>query len=234
MRRLTAVFSTYMLLCGLNMNSMAAVSNLNTNGAPVPLAEIHESAAGGSRSIYTELGFAWGALDPTGVMVEHRLDWPCLGLSDIGKAVTHSNETSPEFTYYASMLTSATDDYLILLDLYCPGLQEHGGHGEAESVWLDKLVQTPTVDFYGYEITEIALTLNALTFDSPGSNPNKDGIWTDHSYDVTYTIYGIPEPATLLLLGLATPALRRKDLSRKRPCGRIDTNSGRLLLNQPA
>lgn len=219
MRRLTAVFSAYVVLCSLNTSSKGAFYKFNTHGALVRLGEIHESSTGGSASIYTELGFAWGVLDSTKVMIEHRLDWPCFGPSDVGKTVTHSNETSPEFAYYASMLTSGTDDDLILLDLYCPGLGESSGHGGAESDRLDKFVQTPTADFYGYEITEIALTLNALTFDSPGSNPNRDGVWTDHSYDVTYTIYGIPEPASLLLFGLGALALRSKKISTLRDLG---------------
>jgi hypothetical protein len=49
-----------------------------------------------------------------------------------------------------------------------------------------------------------------MTLDTPGSNPNHDGIWTDYSYDTTFTIEETPEPATLSLLALGGLAMLRR------------------------
>ena len=71
-------------------------------------------------------------------------------------------------------------------------------------------------DLIGYSISRIELHLDELTVDSPGDDPNGDGIWTDYSDEVTITFHGermgdvIPEPATLSLLGFGALALVRR------------------------
>ena len=60
-------------------------------------------------------------------------------------------------------------------------------------------------DFQGYTIDAFGLKINDISFDSPGTDPNENGLWTDYSFDVTFNIYGspasVPEPATMLLFG---------------------------------
>ena len=69
------------------------------------------------------------------------------------------------------------------------------------------------IDLGGYDIEAIAMRVDSLWFDSPGRNPNGDGIWTDCGYDLTFTF--IPEPATLSLLAIGMVLLRHE--RRRRP-----------------
>lgn len=173
----------------------------------MPLGEINDSGGGGSTEIATSLRFSWET--PEGYEGERvSMYWEVVTPFDVGKTFRQSSATSESFGFFASMLSSGTDD-AFLIGNYLPS---GGGSGVAnyESAFLSKFVPTQSVDFYGYEITEVGLTVDSLTIDSPGQNPNGDGLWTDYSYDVTFTIYGIPEPATGLLLGLGGLALLRK------------------------
>lgn len=169
---------------------------------PIPLGEINHDSSGGARVITSGVEFSW-----TDERETISLDWGVVTPLDVGETFTQTAVTSPDFNFFASLLTSGTDDQLFIW-LHHPV----GGAGTLapESYWLNKFIQTETVDFYGWQVTEISLTVNSLTIDTPGRNPNGDGIWTDYFYDVTFTIHGIPEPATLLLLAFGMVVLRRK------------------------
>jgi hypothetical protein len=172
---------------------------------PIPLGEINHGTRRGARVIASAVEFSWTTEDES-----KSLDWGVVATSDVGETFTQSPVTSPHFDLFASLLTSGTDDFLIIWVHFPDIVGGSGGTGSLESQWLNKFIQTETADFYGWQVTEISLTINSLTIDTPGSNPNGDGIWTDYVYDVTFTIYGIPEPATLLLLAFGMLVVRRK------------------------
>src|SRR6267142_3555401 len=57
-------------------------------------------------------------------------------------------------------------------------------------------------DLIGFQVQRIDLTLNSLVFNSPGSNPNGDGNWTDFNINGTLSFIGIvPEPSAAAILG---------------------------------
>lgn len=177
---------------------------------PIPLGEINHDSREGARVIASGLVFSW-----TDEWRTKSLDWEVVTPSDVGETFTQSPVTSPYFDFFASLLTSGTDDFLIIWRHFPEITGGGAGTGTLESNWLNKFIQTETVDFYGWQVTEINLTVNSLTIDTPGSNPIGDGIWTDYVYDVTFSIYGIPEPATLLLLAFGMVVVRRKQVLKR-------------------
>ena len=45
-------------------------------------------------------------------------------------------------------------------------------------------------DFQGCTIHSIVITPTTLTLNTPGSDPNEDGIWTDFDFDIELKVYG--------------------------------------------
>ena len=73
----------------------------------------------------------------------------------------------------------------------------------------------------GTVIDRFSLLINDLTLDTPGSDLNGDGNWTDLRFSVTLYIEGhvIPEPSTLLLMLAGASAVLLRNLTRKSRSG---------------
>jgi hypothetical protein len=143
---------------------------------------------------------------------------------DVGKTFVASADTHEIFNSFVSMLTNGIDDTLLLNDCTLKSIYDRPGEG-LESTFISGIGDG--VDFDGYTVDSIALTINDLfsyNISTPieGTFPGIHSfnyvpplaISTYHlSYDITYTINGtenIPEPATVLLIGLGAVAFRRK------------------------
>ena len=122
---------------------------------------------------------------------------------DVGKTFIASADTHTTFDIFTVFLTNGINDSLDFTD---------GGFSR-ESAFISGIQDG--VDFEGYTIDSIALTVNEffLDYDPDFGIIIKDGL-TNYAYDITYTINGemiaIPEPATVFLLGLGCLALRRR------------------------
>jgi hypothetical protein len=95
------------------------------------------------------------------------------------------------------------------------GLRRSGwfGGGRTEADWAS--FNGALAEFTGYQITSIELFINSFSHESPGTNPNGDGNWTDYRVDRRVRIFGeVPEPtssaATALII--AATALSRRRL----------------------
>lgn len=164
---------------------------------------------------YNKTSGAMGVSDTLKIQFYHKqgatpdynpLEW-YIQISDIGSTFHITSADSASFDDCVTMLTNGIDEEVYMSSTIVVG----GGsftHGAESEKFIKIGFDAP--DFAGYEIQSIALKLNAMTIVSPGSNPNGDGNWTDFTIDADLEIYGVPEPATLVMLGMGSLALFRK------------------------
>lgn len=124
----------------------------------------------------------------------------------------------PDFGVYGELLTDGIDWWLYDQAQYAGGI-----FGSTTAFHLESLRLEFTdpdhegVDLAGYTIESVTRTITVL-LDSPGSDPNGDGIWTDIDISTVFEIYGtIPEPSSLVVLAIGAGGL----LLRHRARGRI-------------
>lgn len=149
---------------------------------------------------YTDPGVAGlvFSLGPDPIGGSNFISWGPITTTDVGRTFFASAATDPHFSTLADLLTNGQND------LICRGCKTVPGGAKCskcswESDCINNLISTG-VDFQGYMIETIGLTVNTCTI-----TPE-----TYLSYDLTYSINGIPEPTTLLLLGLGSLALLRR------------------------
>ena len=65
-----------------------------------------------------------------------------------------------------------------------------GGTGRSEAEFFGSAAGPSGFDLYGYAIHRIGLRIDAITIESPGSDPNGDGNWTDYSFRGTLVFEG--------------------------------------------
>jgi len=134
--------------------------------------------------------------------------------ADVGRTFTVTQDTDPNFNNFAALLTDGKPDK-VTLSLGSGSLDRAG-------LFLSKSGRLfgGDTDLFGNTINSVSLRLNSLTLDTPGTNPNNDGIWTDFSFDGTVTVDGqpvatppatpVPEPTSalsVLALGAFGPGL---------------------------
>ena len=118
-----------------------------------------------------------------------------IGALDEGREVTFSAADGPAFDQAVSRLTDGVDDGVVLeVELGDGG--GGAGQGLLESAWIDGgLSGTLDPDFVGFEIGSITLVIDLVNFDSPGEDPNRDGLWTDYVFEGRVVVEGrLPAP----------------------------------------
>lgn len=109
---------------------------------------------------------------------------------NVGTAYTIVSSDDEDFASVTDTLTNGIDDFLIFAFLFYPsGGGSTGGFTES-GFFLGGVTGEYDPDFEGFEIDYFILTINSLTLDVPGSNPNGDGNWTDYSIDLQIEVYG--------------------------------------------
>lgn len=117
---------------------------------------------------------------------------------------TLTEDDGDAFLLVGELLTDGVNDILFARSTY------PNGSLTAASSWESKAFTFPQpgrLDFEGFAIDRIVLRIDGFAMQSPGVDPNGDGIWTDLEYQLALDIHSpaIPEPATWSLLLTAWP-----------------------------
>ena len=132
----------------------------------------------------------------------HLFDQIAFGTNDVGRTFTiASSLDDPDFNFVANALTNGVDQRFVF---FLGGSNNVGiVSGSLESQLFAGVGTGP--DLTGYQVQSFGLQINSATFQSPGQDPNHNGIWTDFSEQVTLNIYGSrvsePSPFWLVLVG---------------------------------
>jgi hypothetical protein len=103
-----------------------------------------------------------------------------------------ASSADPGFSDFVSHLTNGVNGSLVFsLKSTATGAQVGGAFTETEAFGIIP---------QGAQINGISLTINQFTLDSPGTDPNHNGLWTDGSCDFTMGV--VPEPNSLFLLAI--------------------------------
>lgn len=138
--------------------------------------------------------------------------------NDVGRVFYLTAAEDPDFTVLASNLVNGQADRIGYTWHYSPiypgdpGTQQYEDYMLAGSPFL-----TNGIDLQGTVIDGFSLRINDLTLDSPGSDLNGDGNWTDLRFSMTLSIEGhvIPEPSTLFLCFTGLAALLQSWIKRR-------------------
>ena len=126
-------------------------------------------------------------------------------MDDIGRTLFEDESTSlvDRIEDLKTLLTNGIDDSFHMHDNIAKGTDGQFPGYQYESAVLNN---ESAVDWQGYNIDNISLTVNDLGFEI-----ESETIFTQYSYDVTFTIYGspVPEPCTVLLFGFGGLVLRK-------------------------
>jgi len=117
--------------------------------------------------------------------------------ADVGQTFTVTSGNDPNFNEFATALASGNPHKVTLSS----GLGTLGTSQIFSTKSGDLFGGNP--DLNGNTINSISLKVNAFTLDTPGANPNGDGIWTDYSFNGTVTVSGQPNGSAPLTLSRA-------------------------------
>ncbi len=121
-----------------------------------------------------------------------------LSAADVGKTFTVATE--PGFADAVGLLTNGINDNINYVIVGLDGPGPIGSVSEAALFFGDD-TGARGIDFSGATIDDIRLTLNTLSFATPGSDLNGDGNWTDTTLHATVAVTGaVPLPTSALLL----------------------------------
>lgn len=128
-----------------------------------------------------------------------------IGFMPGGPGVFDSLVLTPDDTGSSYIIVSSDDeDFITVTETLTNGVDENitfsytgypdgggGSGGTTESgLFLGGVSGECLPDFTGFEIDYFKLTVNNLTLDVPGTDPNANGIWTDFSIDLQIGVYG--------------------------------------------
>ena len=114
--------------------------------------------------------------------------------ADVGRTFTVTEATDANFKDFAANLTDGKPEKITF------SLGSGEVRGAELSISKSGALFNGNPDLKGNTINSIDFRINSLTLDTPGTNPNGDGVWTNYSFDGTLSVNGQPTvdpPSTL-------------------------------------
>lgn len=172
------------------------VQTATTAQAQSPLATVNISKGFGARSIINSVNASLGFGTNSSLFDQFMLT-----PADVGSKFTLDSSNDPEFAAFALTLQNGLANQI--------AFRLGGGTSiTSESAFFNPLpAGSNGIDFQGFLIGSVSMTVHSLSIDSPGSNPNRDGNWTDISFQATITVNAVPEPSALVMLSLGVGIL---------------------------
>ena len=191
------VFLTLLFLTGSKLSAQPVLATAHIQNVGIGSAAI-------LNSITVQIGYETNIfLLPT--------EFPLFGqhaltLSDVGRTFTATAQTDTNFTGFVQRLTDGISEPIQVVDYATTsGTPESQFFSTHPAGWN-------VIDLQGFQIGSITMHVDSLTINSPGSDPNHNGLWTDISFQGTITVFA-PEPssATLLLPAMAFLLWKRRN-----------------------
>jgi hypothetical protein len=168
----------------------AGTSRASAQPAPVVVAEVplHQHN-GGILGVFTEVQLLLCIANDFTTCFGHPLETITfsINVTNVGSTIW-IDATSPTFENFVAQITDGAVD--LVEELETPDGVTGVLFGAPEPLWFGADVGPSGVDLSGYEIHRIGVRIDAVSFSSPGSDPNGDGNWTDFTVQGAFIFEG--------------------------------------------
>jgi hypothetical protein len=151
-----------------------------------------DEGRGGTQAVFTQLE-AKVCLPPPPSPIGFRdcNHLPSLVISPLGVSgtVTWTDGSSPYFENIVSAITDGVPGYIEAADTDPVGFVQ-SIHAASEPQFFGAQVGPSGVDLAGYAIHRIGFRVDSISIESPGTDPNGDGNWTDFSLSGAFLFEG--------------------------------------------
>ena len=153
--------------------------------APQPLAYFDVATGVGGRTVSATATLSLF------VGPDHELFEVVLTGDDAGTTLTLGPDDGAGFAEAVALLTNGVDDEVDLWRALSDGTTSITGDLES-TAFSGGALDGQEPDFAGAEITGISLELDSVSIQSPGKDPNGDGLWTDAFIEGRIVVLGRP------------------------------------------
>jgi hypothetical protein len=138
--------------------------------------------------------------------------WPEFSGNDVGKTFYATSATHANFNTAAALLTDGVDR-MFSAGVWWPPDSSGGRTGSGAIFDESEVVKTVSSypDFIGYNIGTIAITVDRFDYTYPGDTFAPGWHELNIAVTVSFYIQVIPEPSTLLLVGVGIVLLRKRE-----------------------
>jgi hypothetical protein len=183
-----------LVLALLAFSTAATVGLASASPPPQPsdytLAEVPFHTAGGDAVVGTELRILFCIDNDSQHCSTHPLEsltFPAVTLASAGSTIW-ADSSGPGLNNVIAELTDGGLDllgFLARVNVSGPGWTIQG-----EPDFFGAQVGPSGIDLSGYAIHRIGFRVDAVSIDSPGEDPNGDGVWTDFSLSGAFVFEG--------------------------------------------